>query len=359
MNNKKFIFVNKMKGKNNSIYSKKFGQLMNIINSSINNDDYNNNIKKISVNKIDNLSRKDIKKLKTQKTKPKLNIININNLRNNSCLNNYNYFVKTEYDNIIPKYIIKKMFYNKINREQNNKKISPVKRQNISTNYLNTWSSNTKNNNSKHKLSKNKNHILHEEPIPKIYSKTKMVYKNKRTLTEYNNSFNKIIPKNIKEVKSPLSKNNINNSKNESNASIFSINENDLIFKRNNIFLETSSNSNLVNSLFNKNRKATKKIKNNQNLKAYYINKSNTEINIKKRFNSPSSSKKIKTKQKKKLNNTLNLPYINKNKIRELIKNFGFNNKYERRANELISQKQNIRRKNYNNSNDSSAANYI
>ena len=351
--NKKVIFVNKKKGKNNSIYSKKFGQLMNIINSSINNDDNNNNTKKISVNKIDNLILKDKKKVKTKKSKPKLYIININTLKDNSCINNYNYSIKTEYDNIKLRNIIKKKFYNKINGEQIDKKNSPFKRQNISTNYLNTWSSSTTNNNSKHKQNKNTNHILPEDPIPKLYSNTKMVYKNKRILTEYNN-FNKIIPKNKSEVKSPLNRKNINNSKNESNASIFIINENDLIFNRNNNFLKINNNSNFGNSMFSKNLKATKKIKNNKNLKKNYINKSNTEININNRFNSPSSDKKIKIKQKKKLNNTLNLPYINKNKIRELIQNFGFNNKYERRANELISRKQNIKRKNYNNSNDSS-----
>jgi len=356
IDNKKVIYVNKIKGKNNSIYSKKFGQLMNIINSSINNDDNNNNTKKISVNKIDNLSRKDIKKEKPKKTKPKLNIININNLKDNNYLNNNNYSVKTENDNIIPRDIIKKMFYNKINGEQTDKKNSPIKRQNISTNYLNSWSSSTTNNNSKHKQNKNANHTLHEEPIPKLYSNTKMVYKNKRTLTEYNN-FNKIISKNKSEVKSPLNRKNINNSKNESNASIFNINENDSIFKRNNNFLKANNNSNLGNSMLNKNLKAKNKIKKNKNLKKNYINKSNTEINIDYRFNSPSSDKKIKINQKKKLNNTLNLPYINKNKIRELIQNFGFNNKYERRANEFISQKQNIKRKNYNYSNDSSATN--
>ena len=154
-----------------------------------------------------------------------------------------------------------------------------------------------------------------------------------------------------------MNRKNINNSKNESNASIFNINENDSIFKRNNNFLKANNNSNLGNSMLNKNLKAKNKIKKNKNLKKNYINKSNTEINIDYRFNSPSSDKKIKINQKKKLNNTLNLPYINKNKIRELIQNFGFNNKYERRANELISQKQNIKRKNYNYSNDSSATN--
>ena len=297
--NKKVIFVNKKKGKNNSIYSKKFGQLMNIINSSINNDDNNNNTKKISVNKIDNLIRKDKKKVKTKKSKPKLYIININTLKDNSCINNYNYSIKTEYDNIKLRNIIKKKFYNKINGEQIDKKNSPFKRQNISTNYLNTWSSSTTNNNSKNKQNKNANHILPEDPIPKLYSNTKMVYKNKRILTEYNN-FNKIIPKNKSEVKSPLNRKNINNSKNESNASIFIINENDLIFKRNNNFLKTNNNSNLGNSMFSKNLKATKKIKNNKNLKKNYINKSNTEININNRLNSPSSDKKIKIKQKKK-----------------------------------------------------------
>ena len=317
IDNKKVIFVNKIKGKNNSIYSKKFGQLMNIINSSINNDDNNNNTKKISVNKNDNLSRKDIKKVKPKKAKPKLNIININNLKDYNYLNNNNYSVKTENDNIIPRDII---------------------------NPLNILSMNIS------------NHTLHEEPIPKLYSNTKMVYKNKITLTEYNN-FNKKIPKNKSEVKSPLNRKNINNSKNESNASIFIINENDLIFKRNNNFLKANNNSNLGNSMLNKNLKAKNKIKKNINLIKNYINKSNTEINIDYRFNSPSSDKKIKINQKKKLNNTLNLPYINKNKIRELIKNFGFNNKYERRANELISQKQNIKRKNYNYSNVSSAKN--
>jgi hypothetical protein len=241
------------------------------------------------------------------------------------------------------------MFYNKINGEQTNTKISPNKRENISTNYLNTWSSSTTINNSKYKLINNTNHILHEEPIPKLFSNIKMIYKNKRTLIEYN-KFNKIKEKNKNQVKSPLFSKNINNSKNESNASISIINENDLIFKRNNNFLKANNNSNLGNSLFNKNLKATNKIKNNKNPKANYINKSNTEINIDKRFNSPNSDKKIKLKQKKKLNNTLNLPYINKNKIHELIKNFGFNNKYERRANELISKKQNIRRKNNNSS---------
>ena len=355
--NKKFIFVNKAKGKNNSIYSKKFGQLMNIINSSINNDENNINTKKISVNKIDNLSRKDIKKVKAQKTKPTLNIININNLKDNSCINNYKNSTKTEYDNIIPKYIIKKMFYNKIKGEPTNKRNSPIKRKNISTNYLNTWSSSAANNiNSKHKLNNNINHILHEEPIPKLYSNSKKVNKNKRILTEYNN-FKKFIPKNRNEVKSPLNIKNINNSKNESKFTIFSINENGLIFERNNNFLKTNNNSNLENSLFNKAHIETNKIKNYKALKTNYINKSNIEINHGSKFNSPSSDKKVKIKQKKKLNNTLNLPYINKNKIRDLIKNFGFNNKYERKPNELISQKKNIRKNNYNYSNESSTTN--
>lgn len=82
---------------------------MNIINSSINNDDNNNNTKKISVNKIDNLIRKDKKKVKTKKSKPKLYIININTLKDNSCINNYNYSIKTEYDNIKLRNIIKKV----------------------------------------------------------------------------------------------------------------------------------------------------------------------------------------------------------------------------------------------------------
>ena len=353
--NQKFIFVNKIKGKNNSIYSKKFGQLMNIINSSINNDN-NNNTKKISVNKIDNLSRKDIKKLKASNTKPKLNIININNLKENSCLNNYNYSVKTEYDKLIPRNIIKRMIYNKINDETTNKLFSPIKRQNISTkNYLNTWSSSMTNNNSKNKSNKNTDHSLHEEPIPKLYSRTKMLNKNKRSLTEYNN-FNIILPENISNVKSPLNKKKRNNSKYESKVYIFSVNENDSIFKRNNNFLKTNK-SNLGNSLYNKTLRSTNKIKNNKNFKTKYINKSNIDINNDNRFNSPSSDKKIKINQKTKLNNTLNLPYINKNKIQDLIKNFGFNSKYERRANELISQKYDFRRNNYNYSNDSSTKN--
>ena len=245
-NSKKMIYVNKKQLNKSQKFLKQKITVNSLYreNNTLNNNKTSN---KIIVNKNETLRKgiKTDKKINHSKNLTNLNIIDYNSLGIKNY-NNCKSFVETEFNAFIPKMIIKKMFLNRLNNEKKmNKKsnqYSSMKKHNISKNQ-NTYSSINSNN---PKVVKNYNK-LSEIKIPSICSVNKIIYKNKRVLTE----FNKV--KNISKRKIQFRvKDNQNKEKQGSKISIFSpkdrphIKNKKISFKNNSKFNKTISEINKV-----------------------------------------------------------------------------------------------------------------
>ena len=330
----KIIFVNKKTENNNSTCDKKN---TNNKNSFTSYKDYNTlnsiqTINKICVNKKESLAKsiKKENKINTPKNKSYLNIQQINNLVKKKSLNHYKSFIETEYNTLLPKLILKKMFFNKIknekisNKASNKNKYSSLKKHNISSkNNQNTCSSIDSNT----KIKPNYHKYI-EIKIPKTYPIKKSAYENKKISTQYN-SLMKIVPKT--EIHSPTKAGNQLKFKNMAKVSAFPINEKSPNSKKKDNLLKNKNYTDKKNNIkINKTIQEINKIKINNNLKKKlgknsFMVDTNTYNNDK--ISPESKISTIKKKKKEILNDSLKSTYINKNKIRCLIKNSKLNKK--------------------------------
>ena len=321
INIKKFIFVKK-KESNNSIFgTQKNIKFSNIIDSSFNTLNISN---KIIVNKMENFkkSAQNENKLSTPKHKNLFNFISLNNTEAKNSLN-YNSLTEHEYTTFIPRTVIRKMFNNKVNNGKLITKlinISPKKKYDASSKNLMTCSS-TIGNNSKININyENQNN--YKKLKNKINFKNKINHKNSRTMNEFNKFILKTSPSKIE---------NKSNFKNLSKVSIFNLNESNPSYKNRNTFCKVNIRKKRNNAYSNKTLQVSNK---KSDLKKCFDNKDNLMINVNIfndiKFNPGIQDDKmdIKSNQKKEFNNTLKLPYINKNRIKNLINNCIISNSF-------------------------------
>ena len=331
---KKFIFVKK-KESNNSIFgTHKNIKFLNIIDSSFNTLNISN---KIIVNKMGNFKRisQNENKLITPKNKNIVNSISLNNTEAKNSLN-YNSFTENEYSTFIPKTVIRKMFNNKINNGKLITKfinISPTKKHDASSKNLMTCSSIIGNNS---KININyKNQKNYKKLNNKINFKNRINHKNSRTMA----GSNKFIT-----ITSPSKIENKNNFKNLPKVSIFSLNESNPSYKNRNKFCKVNLRKMRNNAYSNKTLLVSNK---KTDLKKCFDNKDNLMINVNIfndiKFNPETQDDKmsIKSSQKKELNNTFKLPYINKNRIKNLINNCTIGNSFLIKNNKKTSKEKN------------------
>ena len=313
----KMIFVNKKTDYYNSTTGKQYTNNRNSSYSS--NKDFNTlnsnqTTNKIYVNKKGDLI-KSLKKENTtnsSKNKNNLNILEINYLGKKKTLTKYKSFVEYDYNNLVPKLILKKMFFNKIKNEKitNNKhnknknKYSSLKKHNISSkNNQNTSSINTNT-----KIKPNFHKYL-DMKIPKT-DKTNETNENKK-FSKYN-SIKKIVPKS--EIHSP-SKSSLRFGNLSKKRSVYATNNK--IKNKKNVIKDKNYTDKKINTL-----KEINKMKSSNTLKKRYVSKTNYMLDINNNYKINTESKISYTKKKREiLNDSLKSAYINKNKIHHLIKN--------------------------------------
>ena len=284
LNPKKLIFVNKKKEYRNSSSDKKYSRQNITLNSpykeSISSNG-NNTLNKIFVNKKETLLKniKLEKNINKPKNLNKIKIEEINNLNKNKSLNNYKNYIENEYNTFIPKLIIKKMFFNKLNNEKKCNKANDrnplLKKHNISSRKnQNTYSPSNSN------TSKINRHLkkLTDSRIPMTCSINKYIFKNKRALTEFNKLI-KIFPKS--DVQSPTKSGRQNKRKNIFKITRLSGNDKTPILKIKKKLFNDSNNSEKINTKrFKKILKEINNLKINKNLKKSFINKNSLMINV-------------------------------------------------------------------------------
>ena len=331
---KKFIFVKK-KESNNSIFgTHKNIKYLNIIDSSFNALNISN---KIIVNKMENFkkSAQNENKIITPKGKNIVNTINLNNTEAKYSLN-YNSFTENDYTTFIPRTVIRKMFNNKVNNGKFITKlinISPTKKHDASSKNLMTWSSIIGNNS---KINTNyENQKTYKNLKSKLNFKNRIKHKNLRTMTDSN----KFIT-----ITSPSKIDNKNNFQNLSKVSVFTLNESNPSNKNRNKFCKVNIREMRNNAYSNKTLQVNNK---KSDIKKCFDNKDNLMINVNIfndiKFNPETQDDKTsnKSNQKKELNNTLKLTYINKNRIKNLINNCTIGNSFLIKNNKKNSKEKN------------------
>ena len=349
-NPKKIIFVKTKKLNNSQKFRKqKFETNSSYKESSTLNSNKTSN--KIIVNKNEKLikSIKTEKKVKHSKNITNLKIINNNNFGVKNSLKNSKSFVETEYNTFIPKMIIKKRFLNGLNNEKKlNKKSNKYEQK---KNYSISKNQNTCSSSINSKATKNvTNYIkLSGIKIQNTCSKNKVIYKNKRLLTEFNKLIN-FAPK--KRIKLRTKSGNRSKEKHFSKISIFSLKDSPFI-KYNNISFKNNNNKNIFNKTINEISKI--KIK---NFKESFVKKNNYLLNVNLFNNFKISPENYNNKKQIKitnLNNSLKPSLIKKNHIYNLIKNSPIKNKNNshKKLFKLVNQEFNSIKNNTNYSIDS------
>ena len=366
---KKLIFVNKRRESNNIKFDKKHEKLINNTNKSFN---ILNTSNKISVNKIDILrkSAKYEQKLTTPKNKRKISVLNLNNIGPKvSLIKCKPSYLETEYNNFIPKSIIRKMFYNNFKNGGLTKNIinkkSPMKQNFSSKNNLYKYANRIQNDSKTNKdiIYNNKLNVTF---IPEYHSKNKQKMNNRRMMTEVD-----ISKKTINKINLPKEKNK-NNDNHITKISLFKLNNTRNYKNKNNLFKHNNNNNNnnkynnfnkkTHNNKFNKTTQEIikdKSIINNPNIKKSFADKNNFMINvniynnIKLNQENLYDKKNIKNKNNKLFYNIIKTPFINKNKIHDLIKiSIKKDKRYQTNTNKITSKKKNLLKNSNLDSND-------
>jgi len=336
---KKIIFVKKRKESSNSIFgTHKNIKFLNIIDSSFNTLNLSN---KIIVNKMENFKRsaKNENKLITPKNKNLISFVSLNTTEAKNSLN-YNSFTENEYTNFIPRTVIKKMFNNKVNNGKLISKlinISPTKKNDASSSKNLKTCTSSIGNNSKININ-SENQKNYKRLKNKINMNNRVSHKNSRTMTDSN----KFIA-----ITSPSKIENKSNFKNLSKVPAFTLNESNSSYKNRNVFCKVNTRKMRNNVYSNK----TLQVRNNKSdIKKCFDKKDNLMINVNIfndiKFN-PDTQESIKSNQKNELNNTLKLPYINKNRIKNLINNCTIGNSFLIKNNKKNSKEKNVVNKNH------------
>jgi hypothetical protein len=169
----------------------------------------------------------------------------------------------------------------------------------------------------------------------KINNKNKINHKNSRTMTDSSKFLT---------ITSPSQIENKNNIQNLSKVSAFTLNDSNPSYKNRNKFCKVNIRKMRNNAYSNKTLQMNNK---KGDLKKCFDNKDNLMINVN-IFNDiklnpeiQDDKMSIKSNQKKELNNTLKLPYLNKNRIKNLINNCTFGNSFLIKNNKKTSKEKN------------------